>query len=442
MRSMAVRPRIFSRLRCWAGRELVVEDDGVGVEGQSTARAAPRPCPGPTKVAGSGAVAALHDPAHHVGTGACRPAAPARRGRRRPSSGDVHGEHHPHEHDALPEAALDERHGRVATSVAARSGPPTRPSTRTSSTSASTVTVPTSWVGPPRNDVGARRARRRGCRPGCARAPAGRTAPWAWAAAATAHVPVPQARVSPTPRSHTRRVSSSGRRPGPHELHVGPADDRPLQTGPDARAPRRRTRVRPEQHEVRIAHVDTPGPARRDSGGSASSSPRRARAHVHAPVARPRASGPGRYSHRAQPAQGGARSTVPGADQPGVRPRPGPGSGSRCRSSRPRPRRRCAGPWSAPPRPRPGDGPDHAVGADAPVAVAQGARLGRRQRAAVVGVEERPGSRCRPRGAWSVRSAPRLSIALSFSHPVPAPTALSQQRHELPEQIAARDRAT
>ena len=38
MRSMAVRPRIFSRFRCWAGREVVVEHHGVGVDGQAHRR--------------------------------------------------------------------------------------------------------------------------------------------------------------------------------------------------------------------------------------------------------------------------------------------------------------------------------------------------------------------------------------------------------------------
>ena len=46
MRSMAVRPRIFSRLRCCAGDSSSSKHDGVGVDRLATARAAPRPCPG------------------------------------------------------------------------------------------------------------------------------------------------------------------------------------------------------------------------------------------------------------------------------------------------------------------------------------------------------------------------------------------------------------
>ena len=68
MRSIAVRPRIFSRLRCWAGERLCFEDHGVRVERETDlaqflhlARAEER--------RGVGCVAALHDARDDVGAG-------------------------------------------------------------------------------------------------------------------------------------------------------------------------------------------------------------------------------------------------------------------------------------------------------------------------------------------------------------------------------------
>ncbi len=65
---MAVRPSSFSRLRCWAGRELVVEHDRVGVDRLATARELLGLAL--ADVGGRvGRVAALHDPGDLVGAG-------------------------------------------------------------------------------------------------------------------------------------------------------------------------------------------------------------------------------------------------------------------------------------------------------------------------------------------------------------------------------------
>ena len=190
-------PRIFSRLRCWAGRELVVEDHGVGVDRPATARAAPRPCPCPTKVAGSGRsrrwttrattsapavstrrASSSRSASTVVGVGAGeRPPRRARCARGRPRSIRRAGE--------LRRSRQAARRGRPRTvgDPAHRAGraPPGRPSVGPSVTSR----VPPGLC-----------TAHRGRRPG----------PSARAAAAAAQLPVPQARVSPTPRSHTRMV--------------------------------------------------------------------------------------------------------------------------------------------------------------------------------------------------------------------------------------------
>jgi hypothetical protein len=68
VRSMAVRPRIFSRLRCWAGRELVVEDDGVGIDGLR--QLVELLGLAPAHIGGRiGMVPTLDDAADHVGAG-------------------------------------------------------------------------------------------------------------------------------------------------------------------------------------------------------------------------------------------------------------------------------------------------------------------------------------------------------------------------------------
>ena len=222
-----------------------------------------------------GPVAALHDPAHHVGAGRVD-----EQGQLVEVGVDGVGrrprEHHPDEHDPLPEAALDERHGRVATSVAAtgrsgRSALAPVASTRTSSTASSTVTSPTFWVGPARTILGRVELDVEGAA-GIVHADAGadlalgvgggrhRAGPGpAGQGLAHAALPHPQGELA-------------GAGPGPHELHVGPAGDRLLRAGPDAS----RTVVvglgRPEQHDVGIAHVDVLAPARRAGRRSAPSS--------------------------------------------------------------------------------------------------------------------------------------------------------------------------
>ena len=107
---MAVRPRIFSRLRDWAGRQLVVEDHRVGVDRQ---RQVPQLLGlAPPDVGGRiGLVASLQDPGRLVGAGrvdqegqlvqvALRLLLPLGRNG------------HPDQDDLLPEAALDQAHTR------------------------------------------------------------------------------------------------------------------------------------------------------------------------------------------------------------------------------------------------------------------------------------------------------------------------------------------
>src|SRR5205085_12156400 len=93
---------------------------------------------------------------------------------------------HPYEHDALAESALDKC--QASSTVATCSAGPVR---STLSWAISTCRSPprlctTTWVP---------------------------TRPQSRAATAAAHDPVPHARVSPAPRSHTRRTSSSGPAP-------------------------------------------------------------------------------------------------------------------------------------------------------------------------------------------------------------------------------------
>ena len=90
VRSMAVRPRIFSRLRCWAGRQLVVEHDGVGVDRLGQLVQLLRPCPCRRRWRGRARRgAARRAPPRRRRR--CRSAGPARRGGLRSRSTDVGG---------------------------------------------------------------------------------------------------------------------------------------------------------------------------------------------------------------------------------------------------------------------------------------------------------------------------------------------------------------
>ena len=203
MRSMAVRPKSFSRFRCWAGvrssSNTTVSASRLWLErGDLLGLAAA------DEGGGVGRVAPLHDAADDVGTRAvdqpCQLVqllADLLLGQAR--------EDHPDQNDPLPEGALDERPGQhvaqesipgwMSMSATLRTGP-ARYVVASSSAPSVTSRIPPGL-----------RTRT---------VPLVRTAPQLRAAAAAATLPVPQARVSPAPRSHTRKSRSSpcSSRPG------------------------------------------------------------------------------------------------------------------------------------------------------------------------------------------------------------------------------------
>ena len=242
MRSMAVRPSSFSRLRCWAGRELVVEHDRVAVGGQGQL----------AQLLGL----ALADVGGRVGRvraaarGAPTSSAPA----------------------VSTSSESSSRPASVSSAVAGGRVTPTRTIfSRKARSISDTATVPDGSTvddGDGRRRRGARPDRRRGrpppARPACATVDGvadagpsrGRRPP-------TAQAPVPQARVGPTPRSYTHHVerrrrwrraarSRRWRRPGWRLTIARPERDR-------ARRRLGERRRRPAQHEVRVADVDPRG---------------------------------------------------------------------------------------------------------------------------------------------------------------------------------------
>ena len=382
MRSMAVRPRIFSRLRDWAGRQLVVEDDGVGVDRRATGPAAPRPCPCRRRSPGRARPGAAR-PGPPRRRRRCRPAGPARRGGRSVSAAWP-ADGHADQHDLLPEAALDEAHGAARVS------------------GLDLDQVPTRWLGPARAAPCRRRAaRRRRRRRAGGRSPAGRPAPSECKATAAAQAPVPQARVSPTPRSHTRMVISSGPGPEGDELDVEPAGTLALElraepststvAGSGPRTTRwglpMSTRSWPwptlQRSGVAVdlgqAHLDR-WPSHRRAARSADT------------VDRPRPGGGQR------PRTAGRGGTSPASSAAWARQRmPLPLISASLPSALRSSKQQGVGPR----RHRRAGRPDQPVGADAPVAVAHGAgqpgvdRRGRRRGRAG------RGSRCPGRGTWS-----------------------------------------
>ena len=174
--------------------------------------------------------------------------------------------------------------------------------------------------------------------------PSRRTAPQLRAAAAAATLPVPQASVSPAPRSHTRKSRSSPSlvAAGGDPLDVDAAGEGGLQLGPElGDVDRRRCRGR----AARGAGCPTSTVrARRSSNSWGWSGPSRAGPMSTLAVAQPGAS-PGVYS-TVRGAAGGGHGEARRPTRGRRRRRPGPGSGCRCRSSRPRRRRRCAAPWT------------------------------------------------------------------------------------------------
>ena len=253
MRSMAVRPRIFSRLRCWAGRELVVEDHGVGVDRAATARAAPAPCPGRRRWPGRDGRAAGR-PGRPRRRRPCRPAAPARRGwprppRRRP------GEHHPDQHDPLPERPVDQGVGQRRRHASV----PDPDERRSTTTSATRRTGPARTAGSP--SVSAEPHLQGPARVVHRHAVADQ-APAAGGGGGGA-APGAAGQVSPTPRSHTRRVSSSADRARGDELDVDAAGMPGLEAGADSATASSAGSSGPKQHQVGVADVDLGGPGGR-----------------------------------------------------------------------------------------------------------------------------------------------------------------------------------
>ena len=148
-------------------------------------------------------------------------------------------------------------------------------------------------------------------------------------ARAAAQAPVPHAIVSPTPRSHTRMVSSSVTRAGRHELHVATRV---------ASAPARRGRASYGSCDlddgVGVAHVDR----------------RRRRRPWPIDLAMPMSTLtlPSVVHGDASLTPASVCHDYLGAGRRPASTGPAPGSGCRCRSSRPGSRRRC----TAPCRPR------------------------------------------------------------------------------------------
>ena len=206
MRSSAVRPSSFSRLYCCAGRELVVEHHGVGVDREADlAQLLGLALADVPRVVGR--VAALHQPADHVGAGGVDEQ------RELVEAGlgvvvGVAGQGDADEHDLLPLGALDERRAECLVVRSVHAG--LRSSLHGIRPSTTIVTVAMYCAGPTRvtrpgdgwsqtylgisavhvHDDFRRRRRRRG--------------PTGAAAHALAHAPVPQASVMPAPRSWTR----------------------------------------------------------------------------------------------------------------------------------------------------------------------------------------------------------------------------------------------
>ena len=188
-------------------------------------------------------------------------------------------EDHPHQNDPLPEGALNERPrqhvaqesipGWMSTSATLRTGP------------ARYVVAPV--VGPERHLEESR--------PDCARAPCRPRVrrPNSRAAAAAATLPVPQARVSPAPRSHTRKSRSSPRSSRPGVIHstLMPPLEGGLELGPEL-GDVDGSGVGAQQHQVRVPDVDGAGPAVVELLGLIRAEP--GRAHVDAglrPTGRP-----------------------------------------------------------------------------------------------------------------------------------------------------------
>ena len=315
-------------------REVVVEDHGVGVDGQADRQELLGLAP--AEVGGRvGRGPPLDDPVHHVGAGRVHQQRQLVETGLGGGQGGV-GEGDADQHDALPDRPGDQGVGerRVVRGHGAAPGRQAAAPGRTSRSASRPADRDPHEPGPP---SWRRRAPPGGCPPGLrdvdGRRPPG---PSSWAAAAAAALPVPQARVSPTPRSHTRRVRASGPGPDGDELHVDPAGRTRLGAWSRARPPRCRPGHRPGGPGGGCP--GRPGGPGRSANAGACSGPRPGHPHVHRGPVRPDAVAPS-VLHRPHPPEGG-HGERPGASPVRPAPPPGPGSACRCRSSRPCPRRR------------------------------------------------------------------------------------------------------
>ena len=253
MRSMAVRPKRRSRLRCWAGvsssSKTTVSASRLSAQGGDLRRLSP-----PHEGRGVRRLSSLHHSPDDVGSRAVD-----QLGQLVELLGDRLGraarEHHPHQDDPLPDRAGDERPrqqaaqesspGWMSTSATLRTGPARNVLTAPPSSAASprvTVSIPpglrTRTSAPPDTTAPAARRRRRRHAPG----PAGER---------LAH----PAFEDPELEQLTCLVTAHG-----DPLDVDPAGESGLELGSQLDHVDR-GRVGPEQHEVRISDVDGARPA-------------------------------------------------------------------------------------------------------------------------------------------------------------------------------------
>ena len=317
MRSMAVRPEDLLQVAGLGRRQLVVEDDGVGVDRQ---RQLPQLLGLALADVGGriGRVAPLHDPGRLVGAGGVDQQGQLvevlLRSRPRGRGGTV-----------TPTSTIFSRKLRSIRLIGSpRSEPASRGSTRQS---------PRAALGPARTTVPSARSSTSRVAAGLVdRDPAPDPAPVVRRRTAAAQAPVPQAWVSPTPRSHTRMVISSG--PGPRATNstfrppgIAGLERRPELAHVDARRGRDRgppgggCRCRRElavahvaaltvaavaATDLGLAHLDArPGPGRTSPGRSDGHGPQAGRGRA------PRTAGPPSTSPASRAAWARQRMPLP-----------------------------------------------------------------------------------------------------------------------------------
>ncbi len=151
-------------------REVVVEDHGVGIDGQAHRQQLLGLAP--TQVGGRvGRGPALHDPLHHVGAGRVHQQGQLVQAGLGVGQRGV-GEGHPDQHDALPDRPGDEGVGERRVGRASRPGGRPGPAGRSTS-----IVGHLAGTGPLSTDPVAPQSTPGGCPPGCARPPSSPTRP-------------------------------------------------------------------------------------------------------------------------------------------------------------------------------------------------------------------------------------------------------------------------